>query len=281
MPFEVYRKVPLDVPFDFGIVVSSYLNLSSGIISTILIYCTMHQAKYSLRWDNYSDHLRGIMKELMNNADYSDVTLVTEDKKHIKANMSVLRACSPVFKDILKNEKNSSMLMYLRGIQHSELESIMQFIYLGEATFYQERMDEFLAVAKSLEIEVLCNADAETFNEPDFEPSQNSPDTAKLDLNGEQLSMKFGFDQIPRQGEQIKREDGLYSYGRSECEQCHKTFCDRSRLNRHKQSVHQGIRYACGQCHFEARRQDNLTVHIKKKHCTKSQSNSPDLSPSS
>ena len=76
------------------------------------------------------------MKELMMNQDFSDVTLVTEDKKHIKANNNVLSLCSPVFKDILKKEKNSNQIIYLRGIQYSEIESIMQFIYLGEATFY-------------------------------------------------------------------------------------------------------------------------------------------------
>merc|ERR1711911_67369 len=126
------------------------------------------------------------MKELMMNEDFSDVTLVTEDKKQLKANISILRACSPVFKDILKQEKNSSSIMYLRGIQFSEMESIMQFIYLGEATFYEERMDEFLAVAKLLEIKELCNAEPETREEPnderDDEPSQNDPDvlTEKL-----------------------------------------------------------------------------------------------------
>lgn len=76
-----------------------------------------------------------MMKDLMVNEDFSDVTLVTEDKKQIRANISILSACSPVFKDILKKEKNSNQIMYLRGIQFPEMESIMQFIYLGEATF--------------------------------------------------------------------------------------------------------------------------------------------------
>ena len=137
----------------------------------------MHQKKCSLSWHTYSDHLKNMMKELMMNKDYSDVTLVTEDKKQIKANINILSACSPIFKDILKKEKNSSTIMYLRGIQHSEMESIIQFIYLGEATFYEERMDEFLAVAKLLEIKELCNAEPETReepdDEPDDEPSQN------------------------------------------------------------------------------------------------------------
>ena len=122
----------------------------------------MHHKKYSLTWHTYSDHLRSMMKELMMNEDFSDVTLVTEDKKQIKANINVLSACSPVFKDILKKEKNSNQIMYLRGIQFPEMESIMQFIYLGEATFNDERIDEFLAVAKSLEIKELCNASPKT-----------------------------------------------------------------------------------------------------------------------
>ena len=108
----------------------------------------MHPEKYSLTWDTYSGHLKSMMKELMVNEDFSDVTLVTEDKKQIKANINILSACSPVFKDTLKKDKNSNTIMYLRGIQFSELESIMQFIYLGEAAFYEERMDEFSCCGK-------------------------------------------------------------------------------------------------------------------------------------
>ena len=131
----------------------------------------MHQGKYySLTWHAYSDYLKSMMKEFLMNEEFSDVTLVTEDKKQIKANINILRACIPVFKDILKKEKNSSTIIYLRGIQFSEMESILQFIYLGEATFYEERMDKFLAVAKSLEIKELCNAENETKIEPESEP---------------------------------------------------------------------------------------------------------------
>ena len=138
----------------------------------------MHQEKYSLTWHTYSDHLKSMMKELMMNEDFSDVTLVTEDKKQIKAHINILSACSPVFKDILKKERNSSAIMYLRGIQYSEMESIMQFIYLGEATFYKERMDEFLSVAKSLEIKTLCNPESESNDEPEDETSLFDSETS-------------------------------------------------------------------------------------------------------
>ena len=68
----------------------------------------MQEEKYSLKWQSYSDHLMSMMKELMINEDFSDVTLITEDKKQIKANINILSASGPVLKDILKKEKNSS-----------------------------------------------------------------------------------------------------------------------------------------------------------------------------
>ena len=94
--------------FNFG---TDHLNLASGYNKIIesnqesTFYSIMHQEEYSLTWQNYSDHLRSMMKELMLNEDFSDVTLVTEDKKQIKANINILSTCSPVFKDILSKEK--------------------------------------------------------------------------------------------------------------------------------------------------------------------------------
>ena len=98
----------------------------------------MHPDKYSLTWDAYSDYLRNMMKELMMNDDFSDVTLVTEDKKYIKAHKNILSACSTVFKDIVKLDQSAKQIIFLKGIYFSEFESIIQFIYLGKATFYEE-----------------------------------------------------------------------------------------------------------------------------------------------
>merc|ERR1712243_316969 len=89
---------------------------------------------------------------MMSSNELTDVTLVSEDKKLFKAHKIVLSASSPVFKTIISDNTSSSPTIYLRGIQSYEIESILEFIYLGEATFYQERMNEFISVAKSLEI---------------------------------------------------------------------------------------------------------------------------------
>ena len=115
----------------------------------------MVHAKYNLSWQTYSEHLRGMMSQMMITTEFADVTLVSEDRKYIKAHRNILSACSPVLKDILSMDKSSSTFIYLRGIQHSELESLLQYIYLGKATLSNERINEFLAVAKILEIKSL------------------------------------------------------------------------------------------------------------------------------
>merc|ERR1712126_211027 len=81
----------------------------------------------------------------------TDITLVSEDRKSFKAHKVILSACSPVFKSIINDGALSNPTVFLRGIHSNEL-SILQFIYLGKASFYQERMNEFLNVATCLEI---------------------------------------------------------------------------------------------------------------------------------
>ena len=68
------------------------------------------------------------MREMMTSDDFTDVTLVTDDKKTIKAHRNILSACSPVFKNILQMEiTNNHPVIYLRGIQYTEIVSILQF----------------------------------------------------------------------------------------------------------------------------------------------------------
>ena len=89
----------------------------------------------------------------MTSGEFADVTLVTDDKQQIRAHRNILSACSPVFKNILQLNTNiTNPVIYLRGIQHCEMEAIMQFFYRGEAKIYEERMSEFLMVSENLEI---------------------------------------------------------------------------------------------------------------------------------
>ena len=56
----------------------------------------MQQEKYKLSWNTYSDHLKEMMKEMLTSKYYADVTLISDDKKLLKAHRNILSACSPV-----------------------------------------------------------------------------------------------------------------------------------------------------------------------------------------
>merc|ERR1712189_149057 len=107
--------------------------------------------KFNLTWHTFSTRGQYLFKNLMETQEFTDVTLISDDQHQYRVHKFILSACSTVFRKILtSNPLNTSI--YLRGIHHEELESILQFIYLGEATFYHERMNEFLNVAKNLDI---------------------------------------------------------------------------------------------------------------------------------
>ena len=114
--------------------------------------------KYTLKWHTFSKHLQSMFKDVYQEGRYTDVTLVSDDQTQFKAHKIVLSACSPVFKKIIDSNPSQHPLIYLRGIQSYEMESILQFMYLGEGKFYQERMREFVKVAKDLEVKEIYDS---------------------------------------------------------------------------------------------------------------------------
>ena len=113
----------------------------------------MSKEKLNLTWDTYVDHLKEMLRNMMTSNELTDITLVSEDKISFKVHKVVLSAfSSPVFNSIINDNALASQTIFLRGIQSQEIDSILQFLYLGQATFSQERMNEIFNVAKSLEI---------------------------------------------------------------------------------------------------------------------------------
>ena len=223
----------------------------------------MDVEKYNLTWTDYPDHLRALMRDLMVSEDFADVTLVTDDKKKVRAHRHVLSACSPVFKEILQIEKqNNHPFMYLRGIQYSEIEPILQFMYLGEAKLYEERLNEFLSAARDLEIKELYKR---------VKTNQaHDKTTQKLEEDSNFISENDDDNISLEEADNVGSNDSMQQTGkpisRLQCTQCDKTFSGKPGLWLHTKSVHEGVKYPCSQCDFQAKRQLQLTEHIQSKH---------------
>ena len=112
----------------------------------------MANEKCMLTWHSYTSHFQGVLGNLFDTGEFSDVTLVCDDQVKFKAHKFILKSCSPVFESILSETNDSKSVVYLRGVNQLELDPILNFIYSGQASFYQERMKDFLKTGKDLQI---------------------------------------------------------------------------------------------------------------------------------
>jgi len=220
----------------------------------------MNQEKFNLTWHTYTDHLRQMLHDMMNSHEMTDVTLVSEDKKQFKAHKVVLSAASSIFKSIISENTLSNPIIYLRGIQSHEIESILEFIYLGQATFFQDRMNEFLDVAKSLEIKEISK-DVETpENLHIYDEEQVSDQTEEI-VTTENEPVIIKENSVHKQRQIRSNHENKFP-----CEQCNYKTTRLDHLQRHIESIHDGVKYPCDRCNFKATQLANLNRHKRSIH---------------
>ena len=91
-----------------------------------------------------------------------DISLICEDGTVHQAHKVVLASQSERFKTILNHLSSSGVQqtsIFLTGVKGSELENILDFLYVGEAKVVQEKLSRFLNVASLLHINSLLSED--------------------------------------------------------------------------------------------------------------------------
>merc|ERR1712142_370870 len=103
----------------------------------------------------FEANIRDSFSKLRNDQRFYDVTLVTEDGKHIQAHKIILSAGSHFFNDIFMKSNPKDMLIYLKGISSDKLEPIIEFLYNGETFITQEEVKVFIDTGKELQVKGL------------------------------------------------------------------------------------------------------------------------------
>ena len=112
-----------------------------------------------ISWNEFQSCTRDTFRNLLLDTYFTDVTLVCEDGKQLKAHKVILSACSSFFNNILVRNHHDNMLIYLKGIKYKDLEAIIKFIYLGQISIKEGDLEDFMKTAKELEIkELLWNS---------------------------------------------------------------------------------------------------------------------------
>ena len=101
-----------------------------------------------------SNGLRGLKADNL----FCDVTLACENQQ-VEAHQVVLSAASTFFKNLLisHSHTNAHPILFLKGVKMVDLESVLQYIYHGEANVGVTNLDSFFEVGAELQIKGLTN----------------------------------------------------------------------------------------------------------------------------
>ena len=250
--------------------------------------------KLLLKWNDYQSKWNRSLSKLREDGAFADVTLISDDKVKFLAHRIILSSCSNVFNFILKDSNQANPLLYLSGVDSSNLGFILDFIYNGEVNLYQEHLDGFLKSAQQLEIDGLHgvlsaqNNGKEDFNNmrdeihevkeeqqsfdgqfadgiTPIEQSRRRPsrvpqlDIVKFDVTS------MSSEEIEQKVKQLYQKiDGVWS-----CLACDYTTTNSSgNIRRHIECHLVGLSYACNDCKKEFKSKNVLNTHISKIQCT-------------
>jgi len=119
--------------------------------------------KFCLRWNDFESNISVAFRELRDDKDFFDVTLACDDNQ-LPAHKVILSACSPFFRNILRKNPHQHPLLYLKGVKYKELQSVLNFMYMGEVNVAQEELNSFLSVAEDLRVKGLTQNNSDSSN---------------------------------------------------------------------------------------------------------------------
>merc|ERR1719454_1461899 len=191
--------------------------------------------KYDPKLKTFPNHLVEVFKELGEERHFADVTLVSDDQIQTPAHKVVLSACSPVLKTLLVNNPHSHPLLYLRGIKQTELQAILKFMYFGETQIFEDRINDFVSVAKDLEVKEISKEQNDQFETQNMEAPEEVQNTAELVTEGTTVKTEKNIERTiarPRP-RSIANSEGSFI-----CDECEASFTRADNLRTHKKSKH-------------------------------------------
>ena len=106
-------------------------------------------------WEDFHKNMSDRFQSVLHNHEFVDVTLVSQEYKKIKAHKVILSSSSSFFQNILLNNPHQHPLLYLKGVKFHNLQSLLQFMYLGQTEVGQGHLEEFMITANDLKVEGL------------------------------------------------------------------------------------------------------------------------------
>ena len=212
--------------------------------------------------------------------DFFDVTLVTDDEVQMSAHKLILSTCSSFFKTILKKNPHPYPLIYLHGVNSTNLGYILDYIYHGEVQLFQEHLDPFMDKAQTLRISGLISSGEDRVGEACEE--QNT-----VDVKNEEHEEEFNIESKNRQSRRNKAAESIKTVAVTAdnfdlketvnqmftqdndsyiCKTCGRMGKDLSNMKKHAEIHIEGISYECPHCDKTFRSKNSYSKHNSRCH---------------
>lgn len=109
------------------------------------------QEHYSLRWNNHQNHILRAFDALLKTKSLVDVTLVCAETS-IRAHKVVLSACSPFFQNVFAENPCKHPVIVLKDFPGWVVQAVVDFMYRGEISVPQKRLETLIQAGESLQI---------------------------------------------------------------------------------------------------------------------------------
>lgn len=143
------------------------------------------QDHYSLRWNNHQNHILRAFDALLQTKTLVDVTLVCAETS-IRAHKMVLSACSPFFQRVFAETPCKHPVIVLKDFRGWVVQAIVDFMYRGEISVPQQRLQTLIQAGESLQVRGLVES---SVPEHTPTPAASPDDFAMLDTS--MLSSSF------------------------------------------------------------------------------------------
>ena len=253
--------------------------------------------KFCLKWNDFETNVSKSFANLRTETQLFDVTLVGQDQRKVSAHRLVLSACSDFFKNIFYSNTHSHPMLYLDGVDSSDINLMLDYMYQGEVQIQQEQLDRFLDRANKFKLEGLMGMgsdvehsdDMNTDNSKQYEEGRKQNKEVNIFLQEQSLEKNSGsqnFTPKPKKERAIKvlqdssqmidatnmdvtqlyqefiaKEDGKFK-----CTVCEKTMGHKGSMTRHVEMHMSGLSYECKNCGETFRSRVILMHHIQSNH---------------
>ncbi|XP_047489900.1 uncharacterized protein LOC125039718 isoform X3 [Penaeus chinensis] len=137
----------------------------------------------------HSKHQTLILKGLLEDVTFADVTLTAEGKS-LKAHKAVLSAMSPYFKKVLQNNPSPHPIIIMPlDMQFEDLKGIIDYIYMGEIVVPTENLSSLFKAGRVLQVSGLTTVDTVGVKAPNA-PLFDNDQSVHKDPSGATLSME-------------------------------------------------------------------------------------------